>query len=304
MEQSTRVSTTPPHVDRSRQLHALTRANLDDLLGGFGLEQVTHGRRALNWLAHLPARRFAQQVITYDDHVGAGGLSAGGTWALQHFVQNLLISHPEHVPRAGPTLIVANHPGLCDTAALFAAIERADLRVIAAARPFLQALPNTSRYLLFVDADPATRLHVLRSAARHLRAGGAVLTFPAGAIEPDPALLPGAAESIEQWSGSIDVLARLAPNLTIVPAIVSGVLSPRALRHPLTYLRKQPKDRQWLAALLQIQLRSLRRVTVQVAFGPPIQTNHAQITASLNEVVKTEAQRLIAALAEDLERQV
>ena len=167
-------------------------------------------------------------------------------------------------------LIVANHPGLFDTAALFAAIGRPDLRIVAADRPFLRALPHTSRHLLYLDDAPLSRTRVIRSVLRHLQAGGAALTFPAGAIEPDPAVLPGAEASLRRWRPNIELFARLVQEGTIVPAIVSGVLSPRALRHPLTRLRRRPADRQWLAGLLQIRSPALQDVRIHVAFGPAL----------------------------------
>src|SRR5688500_14285845 len=119
------------------------------------------------------------------------------------------------------------------------------------------------------DETAASRLGVLRSGVRHLRAGGALLTFPAGRIEPDPAVLPGAAASLEQWSASLALFARLVPDATIVPAIVSGVLSRAALRNPLIYIRRREQDRQWLAATLQVGLKHYQDVRVRVAFGAP-----------------------------------
>ncbi len=282
---------------RDAQLEALIAANIDDLLGGIGLQGVRRGRRLLDRLFYGAARRFAEQVMAYDDAVGTGGLSAGGRWAIEHFVERLEIVGAELVPRTGPLLILSNHPGLCDTTALFTAIPRTDLRIVAADRPFLRALPHTSRYLLYVDERVASRLTAIRAVARQLRAGGAVLTFPGGQIEPDPAVLPGAAEAIDSWSASIEVLARLSAEVTIVPAIVSGVISPAALRHPLTYLRRRPKDRHWLAALLQIQRPALGRVAVRVAFGRPIRAQEGPNAdaRTLREAVKAEARRLIAA---------
>ncbi|HEX6288805.1 MAG TPA: 1-acyl-sn-glycerol-3-phosphate acyltransferase [Herpetosiphonaceae bacterium] len=284
----------PAHDPRAEQLARLSRVNTDDLLGGLGLGGVRRGRRLLERLVRLPARRFARQVIAYDDLVGDESLAAGGAWAIRRFAGGLSITGQERYPRSGPTLFVANHPGLWDTTALFTAIERPDLRIVAADRPFLRALPNTSRYLLYIDDTAASRTSAIRAAARHLRSGGAVLTFAAGQIEPDPAVLPGASESIEQWSASIDLFARFASDLTIVPVIVSGVLSRAALRHPLTYLRRRSKDRQWLAALLQIQLRAYQRATVSVAFGNPISVAAHRSETAISTVVKAEARRVLA----------
>jgi hypothetical protein len=123
-------------------------------------------------------------------------------------------------------LLVSNHPGLVGAVALFAAVPRCDLRVVAARRAFLEELPNTSWCLITLPEGASGRLGVVRDAARHLRGGGAVLTFPGGKIGPDPALLPGAVESLGGWSASVDLFARLAPDLTVVPAVVSGVVSP------------------------------------------------------------------------------
>jgi hypothetical protein len=144
--------------------------------------------------------------------------------------------------------------------------------------------------LLYVDDTQRSRVAAARAAARHLRSGGAVLTFPGGQIEPDPAAQPGAAAALDQWGNSVAAFARFAPNAAIVPTIVSGVVSPAALRHPLTRIRRQPHDRQWLAGLLQLQLRSLQHVAVRVHFGQPF----AATRRNINDAVRAEAQRLIA----------
>ncbi len=282
-------------AERAAQLEALIRVNTDDLLRGLGLAELRRGRRLVTRLLRGRARHFAEQIIAYDDLVGSQGLAAGGAWAVTHFVDRFEIHGAERLPRSGPTLIVANHPGLCDTTALFAAIDRPDLRVVATHRPFLAALPHTARHLFYVDESSASRLAALRAAARHLRAGGALLTFPAGRIEPDPAVLPGAHESLDSWSESIAIFARLTPELAIVPAIVSGVLSRAALSHPLTRIRRRAADREWLAGLLQIQFRALQHVTVCVAFGDPIQPARLADSPMITAAVREAAARLIDA---------
>jgi hypothetical protein len=175
-----------------------------------------------------------------------------------------------HVPLAGPALILSNHPGLADTVALFAVIPRSDLRVIALDRPFLRALPNMMAHLFLLPDDVTVRVGIVRAVARYLRRGGAALTFPAGEIEPDPLVLPGAEESLANWSESIGLFVRLVPDLQIVVVLVGGVLSPRALRNPLTRLRRQAKDRELLGAALQLVWRPYQRRTVDVVFAPPL----------------------------------
>ncbi len=276
--------------ERRVQLDALTNVNIDDMLRGVGLEHARRGTGLLRGLLRGRAQHFARKIIYYDDLVGARGLAAGGAWAVAQFAERLHVMDQVQVPRSGAALIVANHPGLCDTMALFAAIDRPDLLIVAAWRPFLHALPHTSRHLLYVDDTQRSRVAAARAAARHLRGGGAVLTFPGGQIEPDPAAQGGAAAALDRWGNSVAAFARLAPNAVVVPTIVSGVVSPAALRHPLTRIRRQPNDRQWLAGLLQLQLRSLQHVVVRVHFGQPL----AATQPNMDDAVRTQAQRLIA----------
>ncbi|MDQ3832784.1 MAG: 1-acyl-sn-glycerol-3-phosphate acyltransferase [Actinomycetota bacterium] len=271
-------------------IEALTRVCVDDLLSAFGVGSLRRGRRPLELLFRFPAQRLAHQVATYDRIVGELGLGAGGAWMLERMARSAEVEGQKNIPRQGPLLIVANHPGLTDTVVLFAAIPRSDLCVVAAERPFLDVLPNTSQYLLTMSETSSERFRLLRSATRHLRGGGAILTFPAGRIEPDPAVLPGAIEALEHWSASADLFARLVPRLAVVPAVVSGVLSPAALRNPLTFLRRRPKDRQWLAATLQVMVPALRNVTVRVAFGQPV---YANAQGATGQVTLEETQRLI-----------
>jgi Acyltransferase len=248
----------------------LTELCVEDLICAFGLGGVSHGRALIESISCIPARRLARQILTYDRIVGESGLGTGGAWALKRLSRNTSIEGQENVPLRGPLLLVSNHPGLADAVALFAATPRDDLRVIAADRPFLKVLPNTSRHLLSVAETSEGRPGVVRAAARHLRGGGSVLTFPGGRIEPDPAILPGAVEALNRWSSSGDLFARLVPELVVVPVVVSGVISPSALRNPLIHLRRRRRDREWLAATLQVLVPALRNVDARVEFGNPL----------------------------------
>jgi 1-acyl-sn-glycerol-3-phosphate acyltransferase len=273
-----------------KRLERLTQVCVDDVISAFGLGGVRHGRSLLESISRKPARRLARQALTYDRIVGESGLGTGGAWALKRLARDTVIEGQDNVPREGPLLLVSNHPGLADAVALFAAAPREDLRVIAADRPFLDALPNTSRYLLTVAQRSSGRSGVARAAARHLRQGGAVLTFPGGRIEPDPAVLPGAIEALDNWSSSADLFARLTPGLAVVPVVVSGVISPSALRNPLTRLRRRRRDREWLAATLQMLIPALRDVNARVEFGRPI---YAEAGAPIGEAVIRETRRLM-----------
>lgn len=275
-----------PEQGRSERIETLTQLCAHELLEAFGLSAEL---RPLELLARVPAERLARQVATYDEVVGESGLTAGGAWGLERMARSVVVEGRENIPLEGPVLLAANHPGLADSLALFATVPRRDLRVMAARRPLLAALPHTSRYLIPVPEESPGRLGAVRSAARHLRRGGAVLTFPGGRIEPDPKVLPGAAEALERWSESLDLFSRLVADLTVVPAVVCGVLSPAALRNPLTFIRRQGRDREWLAATLQMLTPALRNVTTRIAFGQPVGAGNMNV----RESVVGETRRLI-----------
>ena len=256
----------------------LVTINTYDILGALGWRTTGLPRRWLELLVRHPARRFADMVIAFDEAVRAAGLPVAAQGLLESFADGLTVSGAERIPARGPVLILSNHPGMSDTVALFAAVPRADLRIIAADRPFLRTLSAAARQLIFVPEGPspakaAGRAAAIRAAVGHLRAGGALLTFPAGEIEPDPAVLPGAVQSLERWSASTEIFLRHTPGCVVVPVVVSGVLSRRAQRHPLTRLRRSRKDREWLGAMMQIIRRMLQPgswpVRVRVNFLEP-----------------------------------
>ena len=248
----------------------LVEINTQDFLNAWGLDQLRFGQSILRVLSRPPAAAFARELIAYDAEVGRGGLPRGGLALIKRYTSGLQVAGAENVPKDGPVFVLSNHPGLSDTVALFAAIARTDLSVLALDRPFLRALPNTARHLFMLPDDIGGRPAMIRAAANYLRKGGALLTFPAGQIEPDPLVLPGAVESLKNWSESVDVFARLAPQTRIVAAIVSGVLSPEAQRNPIIRLRRDRKKREFLGATFQILWPPYRRNVVRVAFAPPL----------------------------------
>jgi 1-acyl-sn-glycerol-3-phosphate acyltransferase len=280
-------------MSRPDQLAALTRINLDDTHEALGLPAWPWLRRGADWALRPAARRFAEQVLHLDALAAEQGLPAGAEWILRRFSRSLTITGQAHIPAGGPALILANHPGMADTVALFVALRRPDLRIVALDRPFLRALPHITRQLIFVADDPATRLTVVRQVMAELRAGHAVLTFPAGTIEPDPRVLPGAVAALAHWSDSATAFVRRQPALPIIPAVVRGVLSPAAHRNPLTRLRRKPADREKLAAMLQILIPAYRGVAVQVAFGPPLTLAACGQPKALHQAVLVEVKQLM-----------
>jgi hypothetical protein len=235
------------------RIRALLEANLDDVLAALGWRNVPILSQLTRRLARPTALRFAREMAAFDDEVDRAGIASGAGTLLAGFVRDVRVRGIHHIPPRGPCLLLSNHPGMTDTLVLLSSIPRRDLLVLAAERPFLGALHAALRSLILLPDERERRMAAVRRAVSHLRSGGALLTFPAGEIEPDPAFLPGAVEAIHRWSNSSMAFLRFAPGCTVVPMIVSGVLEPRAQRSPLVILlRRKTADRERLAAMLQV----------------------------------------------------
>lgn len=185
---------------------------------------------------------------------------------------------------------------MVDTLALFIAIQRADLRILAIERPFLKSLLHTSGQLIFINDDPTRRISAVKATAAHLRAGGAALTFPNGKIDPDPAVYPGARETLNDWSDSAGLFIRFAPETKIVPTLVRGVLWDKAVKHPITRLKKTQFEREKLGAAIQLLMHiqfDKRPLHVSVQFGEPIKASQLD-AGEIHEKVLRQMQILLA----------
>jgi len=273
------------------QLDALTQINLDDLVSSFGWDNQPLLASLLRRLFIRPAQEFAQQVIEIDNAVGLLGLSEAIRQTLRtRYVQDIRVHGSEHLPPNGPVLFLSNHPGMADTIALFSAIDRSDLRIIALHRPFLASLVHISRQVSYLHDDTNERVRTTREIAAHLRKGGAALTFPAGEIEPDPAVYGDAEDSLKNWIDSAGMFIRFARDLKIVPVLVGGVIWEKAVRHPLTRIKRTRKERDKLAAALQLLpmiMYNKRPTTVHVQFAEPVTLDEvgSTDTHAIHEVV-------------------
>lgn len=250
-----------------------------DLLAAFKLPP------SFRWLAAVPSHRFAKNLVRFDQIAGLKGIGPAGQFLVDAYSGGLRSSGSQGIPLKGPLIIAANHPGMCDAMALWATAGRSDLKVLAAERDILKLLPNVSEKLIIVK--PGTS-HSVREASAHLKQGGALLTFPAGCIEPDPSLRPGSLHSFKSWSASTDLLVRQAKGTILLPALVSGALSGKALDSPLVKWMKSQKERDWAGATLQILFSAYRHNSITISFGRPLSDDSARH-------LKTEMERLLRA---------
>jgi hypothetical protein len=261
----------PIQPGRPYLLNILTEINLDDLVSSFGWDDHPLLAKVLRQTFKGTARKFANQMLDFDDAVGRVGLAEAGRQAIRRYVRSVRIfSAP--LP-AGPFLALSNHPGMIDTLALFSALNRPDLKIIAVDRPFLKALPNVSERLFYVTDDPSARMALIRQVSGHLRSGGAALTFPAGEIEPDPNVYPGAVKALDGWTNSVAVFVRMAPETAILPVLVRGVIWEKTAKHLLTRLKKTREEKEKLAAAFQLLAHVVwdkKPLDVTVQIGEPI----------------------------------
>lgn len=251
---------------------ALTQINLDDLVSSFGWQNNPLLARLLRILFLKPAQTFARHMVEYDEVVSSHGIVDGGWNLVRRYVKDLRIINADRIPDSA-FLALSNHPGMADTVALFAALNRKDLHIIALDRPFLNALPETTKQLFYVYDDPSKRMALVRQVSAHLKNGGATLTFPAGHIEPDPDVYPGAVNSLQDWTDSVGVFVRMAPNAAILPVLVRNVVAVKYAKHWLLKIKKTKEEREKLATALQLLgmiLFDEKPVTVTVQIGNPI----------------------------------
>jgi len=255
----------------TRRLRLLRDLNIDDMVQAAGLVSAVRWRPELRRLFDGPALLLARWLAEFDRSIETQGAGPAASQLLARLGQG--VSHRgAAVLTQGPRLFVSNHPGLGDALALLAVLDQPGLAVVAREREVLRALHNFSRRLLVVPQTGAGR--VLKLLEDHLNGGGAVLTFPAGRIEPDPAWFdPG--PSWARWSRSTELLARRVEGLRVQPVLVSGVRL-RAFVDPwAARWRRRYEDREWTAAVLQLAYQALfsrrhRLPPITVSVGEPL----------------------------------
>jgi len=262
-----------------------------------GLSPDTRMQHLLNPLLWAPLRRFAEWAAKFDRTVADSGFREAAQELLPRLVSHLEVAGQQEVPTTGPLLVVSNHPGAADGLAIAASLPRDDLKIVVSGLPFIRSLPNSAQHLIYTDPlEPYKRMEVVRSSVRHLRDGGALLMFPRGKVEPDPAWLPGASESLSRWSASLGLIARAVPETKIVTTIISGVLARGSLRNPVTRWPKDPRQRQLLAEIVQIIQQALfpHRISVhtRLSFGNAILPG-VQEPRELTRVIVEHAKQLL-----------
>lgn len=278
----------------SPDIHSLTETLIYELTKAFALPQRESVKRWIRLVFGKAARAAAELGIGLDRAVAEGGLCGGARWLLPRFVKTHEARGVENIPPAGPLVIASNHPANVDSLVISAHVNRPDYKVIIGDIPFFAHLPHVRQRAIFAPdiEDTIGRMQVVREAIRHLKTGGALLIFPRGGIEADPDFMPHPDGEFQHWSRSLEIFLHHVPRLQILATITSGVISPRAFRHPITWFRRHRPDRQRLAFLYQLARQMLAGkelfgLTPHVTFGEIVGGNtHAFTLAEIEHAAR------------------
>lgn len=220
------------------------------------------------------ADRFGWIAARADGEVPSSGLSGGARRILPDLGLRPAVRGADRLPREGPLVLVANHPGGFDSVAILSCVPRRDMKVFISDVPFTRAFPSARDYFIYVPKDAGGRQESLRASIDHLKGGGSLLVFAHGDVEPDPELGPGAGAAIRDWSRSVEIMLRRVPEAWLQVAIASGVLMAKFMRSPLVRIRKTAARRQKLAEVLQICQQMLFpksvHIDVHISFAKPV----------------------------------
>lgn len=244
--------------------------------------------------------RFTELASDLDCVVGMEGIAGGARWLLPRFVRGHSARGLENIPPKGPLVIASNHPAFVDSVLISAHVPRRDYKVIIGEIPFFKNLPNIRKNAIFAPdpTDTMGRMQVIREVIRHLKNDGAILIFPRGSIEPDPAWMPHPGAEFDDWSRSLEVFLKHVPHTQVLVTIVSGVISKAAMHHPITWLRKARPDRQRLAFMYQfirqmIAGREIFGLTPRVTFGELIRVENTKDRAHMLQRITQSAQDVL-----------
>lgn len=244
--------------DEQRTLVAKLRRTIsDEVCIALGISDKGVLRKLLGPVFWPPAQAFARLVARVDHLVQEKGIPDAAKFLLENFVDEVQVQGAESVPREGPLLVASNHPGAYDSIAILSSLPRQDIKIIVSDIPFLHSLPVISKSLIYASPGPHGRMAALRAMLRHMQEGGALLIFPTGLVDTDPEM-PLAQQSIRaekelgNWSSSLELILRKAPQTRLLVTIVSGVLAPACLHNPLTRLPREQWRKQKLAEFLQV----------------------------------------------------
>ena len=270
---------------------------LDDVLTTLNVNRVKALRYFITLLGSKTTRWLADLLSRWDRQVARSSFVETARDALQLFTTDFELNCAEEIPQTGPLLAVANHPGMYDSIGAIVTVRREDVRVVAARREFFRVLPNISKHLLTIEKDASLRLEAMRHIIQVLKEGHAVIIFPSGRLEPEPALMSGAAASLEQWSSSIGIFLSKVPETRLLPILISQTLSPKAWNSWLARLPKAQKRRHQAAMGWQFVK---QRVSTDSAWRLPLRVDTGKVKTAIELDSSLDPKKLAQAVQDEM----
>jgi hypothetical protein len=275
----------------TNEIHAIEESMIFDLTKAVALPQTKFTKSVMRLILGKVVHTAAEVAVEVDCAVAEGGAAAGARKSLPRFVKSYEARGIENIPPSVHLIVASNHPAFIDSFVITAFVERPDYKAIIGDIPFLENMPHIREHAIFAPEDDNMmgRMQVIRESIRHLKQGGALLIFPRGGIEADPEFMPDPGGEFNCWSRSLEIFMQRVPNLQVLVTIASGVISPAAMRHPITWLRKERPDKQRLAFIYQLarQILSGRQIfdlTPRVTFGEVLTSSkHAHLLAEVEQ---------------------
>ena len=288
-------------MEQNPTIQSLSKSLVDEIYASMGESGRHWPRQMLKPLIWLASTRFARMASAIDDEIAKDGFQQGMSRLLANFISSYEARGVETVPPEGPLLVVSNHPGTVDSLLIAASLPRDDLKIFATGFAFLKQLPAARQHLIFSSRESSDRILALRRAIRHLQEGAALLIFPSGNIDPDPAVLPGAVDHLNRWSPSVELILKKVPEARVQVTIVSGVLSQKWMNSLIMRVWRDQLARQNVAGAAQV-IRQLVfptrfKVSPKVSYASPLFWEQLQQYASiskLDEIIASARQLLLS----------
>ena len=250
----------------------------------------------------LPTVFFVLRLMRFDRRLKRDGVPPAMEWVLSRYYGGMHLVAGK-VPAYGPVLLVGNHPGLGDLPALAVAAGRYDLVAVAKRRALMEDMDGVLGRCIVIDDSLASRAAAIRSIVKTFREGGAVVVYPAGEIESDPAVFADAPEFLREWPAVLDGiqrrLSREGLRVPVVPVYTEGVHHVPGMLRWLVGPGRSLKAREGRAALITMITRLARSRPIRVAVGEPQYADTASDSAGPRTLTAS-----IRAALHELERQV
>lgn len=188
-------------------------------------------------------------------------------WLLVHVVYRLRRNGVEHIPDAGPALLICNHVGFADAIVISAACPR-PIRFIMESSifriPVLSTIFRGMKAIPVAPAkqDPEVYERAFQIVAQELRDGQLVCIFPEGHLTPDG--------EVQAFRGGMLRILRETP-VQVVPMALSGLWDSMFSRKYKAVWKRWPR-RFWA------------RITLNI--GPPVAPEHSSIEHLRQRVVQ------------------